>query len=69
VVTMAGHPDVATVTARGKLLAMADTLTDADDDLDGGAISPSQHEAIWWDVYDRLAPWRAPFTHRSERSA
>jgi hypothetical protein len=69
VVTMAGHPDVATVTARGKLLAMADTLTDADDDLDGGAISPSRHEAIWWDVYDRLAPRRASFTHRSERSA
>lgn len=68
VVTMAGHTDAATVTARGKLLAMAETLTDADDHLDRGRITPSQHEALWWDVYDRLAPRRAPFAHRSERS-
>jgi hypothetical protein len=30
------------------------TLTRADELLATGAISPVQHEAVWWKAYDRL---------------
>ncbi len=34
---------------------MAHMLIRADDMLKAGAVSPAGHEAIWWQVYDRLA--------------
>lgn len=58
-ITMAGHTDLDMVTARGKLLAMAATLTDADKNLDNGLITALEHEALWWRAYDQLAPRRA----------
>ena len=51
------------------LRAMARALDHADLDLEEGRISPSEHEARWWQVYDLLdamtssAPsWRASHT-------
>ncbi|ORV83074.1 hypothetical protein AWC11_23015 [Mycobacterium interjectum] len=34
--------------------ALADTLLRADDLLASGAISMVEHEAVWWDVYERI---------------
>ncbi len=56
VVTMAGHTDAATVVARENLLKLATTLTDADERFNEGGMSPLDHEALWWSVYDELAP-------------
>jgi hypothetical protein len=56
VVTMAGHTDAATIVARDKLLKLATTVTSADDRVDGEGMSPLDHEALWWSVYDQLAP-------------
>ena len=33
---------------------LVDMLTRADHMLTTGAISPVEHEAIWWQAYDRL---------------
>jgi hypothetical protein len=56
VVTMAGHKDVATVAARDNLLAKAMTLTYADERVDEKRMSPLDHEALWWQIYEQLAP-------------
>lgn len=37
--------------------ALVDVLTDADRGLATGEISSVQHEAIWWQAYDRLGEW------------
>lgn len=37
--------------------ALVDMLTQADRRLTAGVISSVQHEAIWWDAYDRLEEW------------
>ncbi len=37
--------------------ALVDMLTHADRRLTAGAISSVQHEAIWWEAYDRLEEW------------
>ncbi len=71
VVTMPGLTEVATIHSRDELLAMAMTLTAADDRVDEEHMSPLDHEALWWQVYEKLDPARsAPSNgHRSERSA
>jgi hypothetical protein len=56
VVTMAGHKDVATVAARDNLLAKAMMLTYADERVDEERMSPLDHEALWWQIYEQLAP-------------
>jgi hypothetical protein len=65
-VTIAGYPDAAALAAREKLLALATTLLDADERLDDGRISPLEHEALWWSVYDQLAPDRANVPYQSK---
>jgi hypothetical protein len=62
VVTMAGHTDAATIVARDKLLELATTLTSADERFDGEGMSPLDHEALWWSVYEQLAPSTAVAT-------
>lgn len=37
--------------------ALVDMLTDADRRLAAGDLSSVQHEAIWWQAYDRLEEW------------
>jgi putative SOS response-associated peptidase YedK len=56
VVTMPGLTEVATMHSREELLAMAMTLAAADERLDGERMSPLDHEALWWHVYEKLAP-------------
>ena len=56
VVTMPGFTEVATMHSRDEILAMAVTLTTADERLDQERMSPLDHEALWWQVYDKLAP-------------
>ena len=38
----------------GEWRTLVHTLTRADDMLATGAISPVEHEATWWEAYDRL---------------
>ena len=33
---------------------LVDLLTTADDKLTAGKIAPAQHEALWWQAYERL---------------
>lgn len=64
-VTMAGHPDVAAIAARDRLLSLAMTLTYADERLDDERMSPLDHEALWWSVYEQLAPAHPATSARS----
>lgn len=59
VATLPGHTDAAVVAAREELLAIAMTLTFADERLDEERLSPIDHEALWWRVYEQLAPAEA----------
>jgi hypothetical protein len=56
VVTMPGLTEVATMHSRDELLAMAMTLTAADERVDEERMSPLEHEALWWQIYEKLAP-------------
>ena len=56
VVTMVGYTDTTTIAARDTLLKRAMTLTAADEQVDEDVMSPLDHEALWWTVYDQLAP-------------
>jgi hypothetical protein len=56
VVRMPGFTELATMHSRDELLAMATILTTADERLDQELMSPLDHEALWWQVYDKLAP-------------
>jgi hypothetical protein len=55
VVTMPGYTTAAMIATRDELLAKAMALTTADARLDEERISPLEHEALWWQVYDQLA--------------
>jgi uncharacterized protein DUF6611 len=55
VVTMPGQIDAATIAARDKLEALASKMLDADERVKAGRMSPLEHEALWWQVYDLLA--------------
>jgi hypothetical protein len=56
VVTMPGQIDAATIAARDRLEALALKMLDADERVKAGRMSPLEHEALWWHVYDLLAP-------------
>ena len=56
--------DAATRAAREELLAKAMTLTYADERVDEERMSPLDHEALWWRVYEQLAPARAATSDR-----
>ncbi len=56
VVTMPGYTNAAMIATRAELLERAMTLTTADARLDEERMSPLDHEALWWRVYDQLAP-------------
>lgn len=68
VVTMPGYTTEAMVADRERLRAMAATLLDADERVDAQRMSPLDHEALWWQVYDQLAPTQ-PRGHSSEHKA
>jgi hypothetical protein len=50
------------------LRVMARTLDQADLDLEEGRISPSQHEARWWQVYDVLGAMATAPSSRTSHS-
>ncbi len=56
VVTMPGLTDVATMHSREELLAMAMTLSAADERVEEERMSPLDHEALWWQVYEKIDP-------------
>lgn len=56
VVTMPGHADSVTIASRTKLEALAEALLDADERVDAERMSRLVHEALWWHVYEQLAP-------------
>ena len=63
---MAGHHDPISGAARDRLEHLAETLTEADERLADGHISPIQHEMVWWQVYDQMSPSSAPGMHPSD---
>ncbi|MBU8827241.1 DUF6611 family protein, partial [Mycolicibacterium goodii] len=58
--TMAGHDDEAARAARDRLHDLASALLDADDRLARREISPVDHEAVWWRVYNRMDDAASP---------
>ena len=53
---MSGYPDPLSEDARRKLLALADTLIEADHRRQLGLLSPIEYEMTWWRVYDQIKP-------------
>jgi hypothetical protein len=56
VLTMAGHTDAETMAERDELLSRAMALATADQQLREERLSPLEHEALWWRIYEQLAP-------------
>ena len=54
VILMPGAADARERRRHTEWETLVDTLTRADHMLTTGAISPVEHEAIWWQTYDRL---------------
>jgi hypothetical protein len=54
VVLVAGYSKLGDVATYTELKVLVAVLCAADDLRDRGGISPAQHEAVWWQVYDRL---------------
>jgi len=65
---MAGHHDPLSVALRDKLENLAGWLMEADEQLARGQISATDHEMIWWRVYDRMGP-PSPAVHESGKGA
>jgi hypothetical protein len=51
---MSGYADPLSQDARRKLLALADTLIEADHLHQLGLLSPIEYEMNWWGVYDQI---------------
>ncbi|MET0699596.1 MAG: DUF6611 family protein [Mycobacterium sp.] len=56
VVRMAGYTDEHAAEAFATLKQVLAALCRADDDRAAGRLSPAEHEALWWQVYDQLDP-------------
>jgi len=56
VVRIAGFTDQRTAASFAELKSLAATLCRADAERAKGDSSPADHEAVWWQVYDRLDP-------------
>jgi Family of unknown function (DUF6611) len=55
---MAGHHDPLSVAMRDKLVNLAGLLIEVDEQLARGEISATDHELIWWRVYDQMGSGR-----------
>ncbi|MDR3662500.1 MAG: hypothetical protein P4L86_19325 [Mycobacterium sp.] len=60
----ASHPDGQTEAEYAEMKVLVATLRSADTLRDQGQLSASGHEAIWWQVYDRLGAHRTANEHR-----
>ena len=61
-VTMAGIRDAEMAEKYAALRRFARLLDRADLRLDEGQISPTEHEALWWQVYDAMGEMPEPTT-------
>jgi hypothetical protein len=69
VVLVAGYAKSGAVATYTELKALVAVLCAADELREQGGISPAQHEAVWWQVYDRLgADGRVPGTTRNRKA-
>jgi hypothetical protein len=68
---MAGHHDPESDATRDMLRRLAEMLFEADEHRALGEITATDHEAIWWRVYDQMASGRSSKfdKHRSNRRA
>jgi hypothetical protein len=66
---MAGHHDPISGAAREKLEELAATLMQADERLKDGHLSVTQHEMVWWHVYNQMSPSASPGMHPSGAGA
>lgn len=65
---MVGYHDPLSKAARDTLLKLASWLLEADERLSVGEISRTEHEAIWWHVYDQMKSSQSTTDmHGSER--
>jgi hypothetical protein len=64
-----GHHDPVPKAARDTVAELASWLIEADERLSLGDISRTEHEAIWWRVYDQMesSHCSAPGRYGSER--
>jgi hypothetical protein len=54
VVRISGYADEQTVLVFGEMKSLLAALCQADTRRDRGDSSPAEHEAVWWQAYDRL---------------
>jgi hypothetical protein len=66
---MAGHLDPSSTAARDRLENLAASLMDGDERVARGEISPTDHEMIWWRVYNQMGRSTAPGMHWSDTGA
>jgi hypothetical protein len=69
---MVGRPDLSSIVERDMIQRLGARLIRADEGLAGGALTATEHESIWWSVYDELGTDRrsgSPGTPESGRSA
>jgi len=56
VLVIDGHSNRSSAAGYAELETLANTLRDADAKRSEGRLSAVDHEALWWQAYDRLAP-------------
>ena len=54
VVVIDGNPDPHSASLHAEWVQLAGMLIDADERLGRGTASPVEHEAVWWQAYERL---------------
>lgn len=59
---MVGRHDPVSAAAVDKVKSLAVCLIEADDCLRDGRLSPTEHEMIWWGVYDEIGSGRPTAT-------
>lgn len=69
---MVGRPDLNSIGERDMIQRLGGRLIRADEDLADGRLTATEHESIWWSVYDELGTDRrsgSPGVPESDRSA
>jgi hypothetical protein len=68
---MAGHADPVSNATRDMLRNFAETLFEADERRALGEITATEHEAIWWRIYDQMDSGHSSGRdkHRPKRTA
>ena len=53
---MVGHPELGSTAERDQIQRLGVRLIRADESLADGGLTATEHESIWWCVYDEMAP-------------